>query len=167
MVGAAGFEPTTTSPPDLCGERDPYRGMSGVRCQGLASASGYVAGQGQWPATWPTNRGGVAPGCEAGVSREPDWSVHPGEILREKLAEMGLSGSQAANRMGVSQPHMAQILSGRTGVGPVTAIKLEALTGISAEMWLGLASRHALLLARQAHRRSRRTPLGTKLSRTI
>ena len=98
---------------------------------------------------------------------ERDWSVHPGEILREKLAEMGLSGSAAADRMGVSQPHMAQLLSGRTGVGPATAIKLEELTGISAETWLGLASRHALFLERQAHRRSHRTAHGTKLLRTV
>jgi HTH-type transcriptional regulator/antitoxin HigA len=101
------------------------------------------------------------------VSQERDWSVHPGEILREKLAEMGLSGSEAANRMGVSQPHMAQLLSGRSGIGPKTAIKLEALTGISAEMWLGLASRHALFLERQAHRRSHRTTRGTKLARSV
>jgi addiction module HigA family antidote len=98
---------------------------------------------------------------------ERDWSVHPGEILREKLAEMGLSGSEAANRMGVSQPHLAQLLSGRTGVGPATAIKLETLTGISAQMWLNLASSHALFLERQAHGRSHRTARGTKLTRTI
>jgi addiction module HigA family antidote len=96
-----------------------------------------------------------------------DWSVHPGEILREKLEEMHLSGSAAADRMDVSQPHMAQLLSGRSGIGPVTAIKLEALTGISAEMWLGLAARHALFLERQAHKRSHRTAHGTKLARTV
>jgi addiction module HigA family antidote len=80
---------------------------------------------------------------------QSDWSVHPGEILREKLAEMGMSGSEAANRMDVTPPFVSMLLNGRKGVGVGVALKLEALTGISAEMWLGLAARHALYLARQ------------------
>jgi addiction module HigA family antidote len=80
---------------------------------------------------------------------QPDWSVHPGEILREKLAEMGISGSEAANRMDVTPPFVSMLLNGRKGIGVGVALKLEALTGISAETWLGLATRHALHEARK------------------
>lgn len=76
-------------------------------------------------------------------------AVHPGEILREKLEEMGVSGSEAADRLNVSQPYMSALLNGRTGAGPKTALKLERLTGISAEMWVGLQARYDLAVARQ------------------
>lgn len=79
-----------------------------------------------------------------------DWSVHPGEILREKLAEMGMSGSEAADRLGVTQPYVSNVLNGHKGIGPHFALKLEKLTGISAEMWVGLSARHALHVARTA-----------------
>ncbi len=74
----------------------------------------------------------------------PDWVVGPGEILREKLGELGISGSEAANRMGVTQPYVSNLLSGRKGIGPATALKLEALTGVSAETWATLWARYAV-----------------------
>jgi len=80
---------------------------------------------------------------------EPDWSVNPGEILTEKLAEMGLSQFQAADRMGVSQAHMSHLCTGRKGIGPATAIKLEALTGINANMWASLSAQYAVAQERK------------------
>lgn len=82
-------------------------------------------------------------------------TVHPGEILREKLAEMGLSGSAAADRMGVTQPRIAAILTGRKGVGPVTALKLEELTGMSADLWAALQARYDVDVER--NRRSQKS----------
>ena len=82
---------------------------------------------------------------------EPDWSVNPGEILTEKLAEMGLSQFIAANRMGVSQPYISMLCRGRKGIGPGTAIKLEALTGINANTWASLSARYAVAQERKRH----------------
>lgn len=75
--------------------------------------------------------------------------VNPGEILREKLDEMGLSLSKAADRMGVSQPYMSMLCAGRKGIGPQTAIKLESLTGISANMWASLSALYAVARERE------------------
>ena len=80
---------------------------------------------------------------------QPDWAINPGEILREKLEEMGLSQFQAADRMGVSQPYMSQLCTGRKGMGPTTALKLESLTGISANVWATLSARFAVARERQ------------------
>lgn len=80
---------------------------------------------------------------------EPDWAVNPGEILTEKLAEMGLSQFAAASRMGVSQPYVSMLCSGRKGIGPGTALKLETLTGISANTWASLAARYAVARERE------------------
>jgi HTH-type transcriptional regulator / antitoxin HigA len=79
----------------------------------------------------------------------PDWAVNPGEILREKLDEMGLSQFQAADRMGVSQAHMSHLCTGATGIGPATALKLEELTGINANVWASLSARYAVAQERK------------------
>lgn len=88
---------------------------------------------------------------------EPDWAVNPGEILREKLGELGISGSAAANRMDVSPPFVSMLLAGRKGIGPVTALKLEALTGVRAEVWATLWARYAVHRERTSVRRSEPT----------
>ena len=86
------------------------------------------------------------------IAWQPDWAVNPGEILQEKLDEMHVSQFEAAARMGVSQPYVSMLCSGRKGIGPGTALKLEALTGISALMWASLAARYAV--ARQRERQT-------------
>lgn len=78
-----------------------------------------------------------------------DWAVNPGEILREKLEEMGLSQSKAADLMGVSQPRMSHLCTGRKGIGPATALKLEALTGINANVWARLSADYAVSIERK------------------
>jgi HTH-type transcriptional regulator/antitoxin HigA len=83
------------------------------------------------------------------IAWRPEWTVNPGEILQEKLDEMHVSQFEAATRMGVSQPYVSMLCSGRKGIGPGTAIKLEALTGISAELWARLWAQYAVAKQRE------------------
>lgn len=85
---------------------------------------------------------------EARRSWEPDFAVNPGETIRETLKQLGISGSEAADRMGVTQPYVANLLAGRKGIGPVTALKLEDLTGVRAEVWARLWAQYAVALER-------------------
>lgn len=80
---------------------------------------------------------------------QPDWAVNPGEILQEKLDEMHVSQFQAAVVIGVSPPYMSMLCSGRKGIGPRTALKLEALTGINANTWASLAAVWAVYCERK------------------
>jgi len=67
--------------------------------------------------------------------------VHPGEVIREDvLAELGLSVSQAAERLGVSRVTLSRVLSQRAAVSPNLALRLE-LAGVStARTWLAMQS---------------------------
>jgi addiction module HigA family antidote len=83
--------------------------------------------------------------------------VHPGEILRETLAERGISQSELARRMGVTRGAVNQLCAGSCGIGPVVALRLEAELGVSARLWLHLQADYGLHVARQAATSERRT----------
>ena len=69
-------------------------------------------------------------------SRAP---THPGEMLLEEfLRPMGITQSAFAIRLGVSFPRLNEIIKGRRGVTPDTALRLAQVLGMSAEFWLGL-----------------------------
>lgn len=65
--------------------------------------------------------------------------THPGEMLREEfLVPLGISQSAFAVRLGVSFPRLNEIVRGRRGVTPDTALRLERVLGMPAGFWLGL-----------------------------
>jgi len=65
--------------------------------------------------------------------------THPGEMLLEEfLKPLGVSQSAFAIRLGVSFPRLNEIIRGRRGVTPDTALRLARVTGMSADFWLGL-----------------------------
>jgi len=65
--------------------------------------------------------------------------THPGEMLLEEfLKPMGASQSEFASRLGVSFPRLNEIIRGKRGVTPDTALRLAKVLGMSADFWLGL-----------------------------
>lgn len=65
--------------------------------------------------------------------------THPGEMLLEEfLKPLGISQSAFAIRLGVSFPRLNEIIRGRRGVTPDTALRLARVLGTSADFWLGL-----------------------------
>jgi len=65
--------------------------------------------------------------------------THPGEMLLEEfLKPLGISQSAFANRLGVSFPRLNEVIRGKRGVTPDTALRLARVTGMSADFWLGL-----------------------------
>lgn len=63
--------------------------------------------------------------------------THPGEMLLEEfLKPMGMSQTELAARIHVSYPRVNEIIKGRRGVTPDTALRLSRLLGTSAEFWL-------------------------------
>jgi len=78
-----------------------------------------------------------APGADRLPLRRPP--THPGEMLRAEILEpLGVSQSAFAVRLGVSFPRLNEIVRGKRGVTPDTALRLERVTGMRAEFWLGL-----------------------------
>jgi len=70
------------------------------------------------------------------TSRPP---THPGEMLLEEfLKPLEISQSAFAARLGVSFPRLNEVIHGKRGVTPDTALRLARVTGMSADFWLGL-----------------------------
>jgi addiction module HigA family antidote len=65
--------------------------------------------------------------------------THPGEMLLEEfLRPLGVSQSAFAIRLGVSFPRLNEIIRGKRGVTPDTALRLARVLDMSADFWLGL-----------------------------
>ncbi|NCO42162.1 MAG: addiction module antidote protein, HigA family [Armatimonadetes bacterium CG_4_10_14_3_um_filter_66_18] len=65
--------------------------------------------------------------------------THPGEMLLEEfLRPLNLTQVDVAKRLGVSYPRLNEIIRGRRGVTPDTALRLERAFGMEAQFWLNL-----------------------------
>jgi antitoxin HigA-1 len=65
--------------------------------------------------------------------------THPGEMLLEEfLVPLGMSQSELAQRIHVSFPRVNELINGKRGVTPDTALRLSRLFGTTAEFWLNL-----------------------------
>lgn len=63
--------------------------------------------------------------------------THPGEVLLEDfLKPLEMTQSQLAERIGVSYPRINEIVKGRRGVTPDTALRFSRLFGTTPEFWL-------------------------------
>lgn len=75
---------------------------------------------------------------------------HPGEILRELwLSPLGLSVTEAAQRLNVSRKTLSELVNGHAGITPEMAMRLQLAFGKSAESWLGHQSAHDLWRMRE------------------
>ncbi|MGP8251602.1 MAG: HigA family addiction module antitoxin [Terracidiphilus sp.] len=76
-------------------------------------------------------------------------TTHPGEMLCEEfLAPLGLSQNALAMKIRVPATRIGDILHGRRGITPDTALRLARFFGNSPEFWLNLQQMHDLTKAR-------------------
>ncbi len=70
-------------------------------------------------------------------SHEPDYiiPVAPGEILEEKLGEMGMSKEEFAQKSGLPVEAAELLFAGRLPITESLAATLEAITLIPADNW--------------------------------
>jgi antitoxin HigA-1 len=78
------------------------------------------------------------------IMRRP---VHPGEVLAEELAELGVTPSELARQIGVPANRISQIIAGKRAITGDTALRLGHWFGMSPEFWLNLQSLHDLRIA--------------------
>jgi antitoxin HigA-1 len=63
--------------------------------------------------------------------------THPGAMLLEEfLQPLGISQTELAARINVSYPRINEIINGKRGITPDTALRLARLFGTTAEFWL-------------------------------
>jgi addiction module HigA family antidote len=65
--------------------------------------------------------------------------THPGEMLLEEfLKPLNMKQSDLAEKLGVSYPRVNELIHGKRGITPDTALRLEKLFGMDAQFWLNL-----------------------------
>ena len=65
--------------------------------------------------------------------------THPGEMLLEEfLKPLKITQSELAEKLGVSYPRVNELIHGKRGLTPDTALRLEKLFGMDAQFWLNL-----------------------------
>jgi len=74
--------------------------------------------------------------------------IHPGEILADEIAELGLSASRFAHALDIPANRVTEIIAGRRAVSADTALRLERYGIGSARHWLALQASHDIARAR-------------------
>ena len=76
--------------------------------------------------------------------------THPGEMLLEEfLNPMGISQKDLADNIEVPYQRINEIVNGRRGITPSTALRLAKFFDMSPDFWMNLQLRWDLYFARQ------------------
>lgn len=78
----------------------------------------------------------------------PNVAIHPGFTLEETLDSLGMSQKDLAERTGLTEKHISQIINCKASITPATAIKFERVLGVKAEGWINLERNYRITLAR-------------------
>ena len=73
--------------------------------------------------------------------------VHPGRILKRELEARSLSANRLALALRLPSGRITDILNGKRGVSPETALRLGRCFGNSARFWLNLQTSYELAVA--------------------
>lgn len=77
--------------------------------------------------------------------------THPGEMLLEEfLNPMGLTQRELANAIHVPYQRVNDIVNGRRGITPSTALRLAKYFNMSADFWMNVQLRWDMYFAQQA-----------------
>lgn len=79
----------------------------------------------------------------------PNFAVLPGSVIDEHREFAALTQAELAQRLGLSVKHVNRLLAGLEPITPDTALKLEAVFGLAASVWLGLEARYKEFEARK------------------
>jgi addiction module HigA family antidote len=75
--------------------------------------------------------------------------VHPGRILKRELAAREMSANRIALALRLHSGRIVEILGGKRGVSPETALRLSRYFGNGPRFWLNLQTSYELAVAEQ------------------
>lgn len=73
--------------------------------------------------------------------------IHPGELLRDELKEIGVSLNELARALRVPMNRISAIVNGRRSITADTAMRLARYFGTSPQYWLNLQTAYDLEVA--------------------
>lgn len=74
-------------------------------------------------------------------------AVHPGLILKDELAEAGVTPTEFARQIDVPANRISQIIAGKRSITGDTALRFGHWFGVEPEFWLNLQTQHDLVVA--------------------
>ena len=75
------------------------------------------------------------------------FPVHPGRVLKRELGVRHLSANRLALALRLPSGRITDILNGKRGISPETALRLGRYFGNSARFWLNLQTAYELAVA--------------------
>ncbi len=75
--------------------------------------------------------------------------VHPGEILKDELEELGVTPTSFARQINVPPNRVSQILAGKRSITGDTALRFGHWFGVEPQFWMNLQSQYDLVQAEQ------------------
>lgn len=66
----------------------------------------------------------------------PDYSVHPGETLREMLKERGWSQTDLSKRIGLSRHSINRLVNGKRKMTNMDVLYLSLVFDVSIDFWI-------------------------------
>jgi antitoxin HigA-1 len=79
----------------------------------------------------------------------PREAIHPGEILADELAELGVTPTELARQLAVPPNRLSQIIQGKRAITGDTALRLGHWFKTSAQFWLNLQAAYDIRKAQQ------------------
>jgi antitoxin HigA-1 len=76
-------------------------------------------------------------------------AVHPGEILKGELYELGLTPTEFARQLDVPPNRVSQIIAGKRAVTGDTALRFGHWFGTEPQFWLNLQSAYEIRIAEE------------------
>jgi len=74
-------------------------------------------------------------------------AVHPGEILKDELAEIGVTPTELARQIDVPANRMSQIINGKRSITGDTALRLAHWFNTDPQFWMNLQTQFDLVAA--------------------
>jgi len=72
----------------------------------------------------------------------PDLLIHPGETISDILEERKITQKELAQRAGVSEPFLSDVIHGKKDISKKLAMGLEYALGVPSSFWLNLQANY-------------------------
>ena len=74
-------------------------------------------------------------------------AVHPGEVLKDELEELGMTATEFARQIAVPPNRVSQLIAGKRSVTGDTALRFGHWFGVEPQFWLNLQTQYDLVMA--------------------
>jgi antitoxin HigA-1 len=115
------------------------------KCRKNGTKSAISTRPGDWSSTRRQRK--IAYGVE---KKRAIYPIHPGTVLADELAELGISVSALARTLRVPYSRVYRLVSGRSAMTADTALRFQEWLGVSTDFWMNLQKRYELDLAIEA-----------------